>query len=55
MLNKNKKAKVNFEKFSPSAKRTVYRWILHGKQAETREKRVNFVIKAALEGKKRIM
>lgn len=46
-LAKDKKAKANFEAFSPSVKRTYYRWILRGKLAPTREKRVAQVVAAA--------
>lgn len=51
-LSKNNKAKENFEKFSPSMKRTYYRWILRGKQKETREKRAKAAAKLALENVK---
>lgn len=47
-LAKNAKAKKGFEKFSPSTRRMYYRWILNGKQAATREKRVARVVGAAL-------
>lgn len=36
---KNKKAATAFAKLSPSRKRMLYRWILGGKQEETRKKR----------------
>lgn len=51
-LAKSKKAKENFEKFSPSMKRTYYRWILRGKQEETRKKRAKAAAKLALENVK---
>ncbi len=39
-LNKNKKAKGNFDKFSPSDKKRYYMWINIAKKNETREKRI---------------
>ncbi len=51
-LSKNRKAKENFEKFSPTMKRTYYRWILRGKQKETREKRARAAAKLASENVK---
>ena len=51
-LNKNKIAKLNFETFPPSTKRMFYRWILHGKQAETRQKRIERTIKSAEQNKR---
>ncbi len=39
-LNKNKKAKNNFDKFSPSVKRRYYMWINIAKKKETRERRI---------------
>lgn len=50
-LEKDKKAKENFKKFSVSAKRTIYRWILRGKREETRSKRIKLVVKGARDGK----
>lgn len=50
-LMKKKKAKTNFENFSPSRKRTFYRLILRAKLPETKMKRVESVIKSAEEGK----
>jgi len=47
-LAKNAKAMQIVEKFPPSTKRMLYRWILRGKQKETREKRVKQIIAAAL-------
>jgi uncharacterized protein YdeI (YjbR/CyaY-like superfamily) len=46
-LCKNKKAKVNFEGFSPSIKKMFYRWILRGKREETRTKRIKLTVKKA--------
>ncbi len=43
-LEKNKIAKNNFEKFPPSAKKMIYRWILHAKLPETRKKRVALAV-----------
>lgn len=47
-LDKNKKARQNFDSFSPSAKRTYYRWLLRAKQVETQNKRIKQIIEAAL-------
>jgi uncharacterized protein YdeI (YjbR/CyaY-like superfamily) len=51
MKKKNKKAKINFDKFSPSRKRTLHRWILRAKLPETRAKRVREILKLAVERK----
>ncbi len=45
---KNREAKENFEKFSPSVKRTYYRWLLRAKLPETKNKRIEQIIKRAL-------
>ncbi len=52
---KNKIAKNNFEKFSPSAKRMIYRWILRAKLPETRLKRVKLTVERAKAGRKDIL
>lgn len=39
-LNRNKKAKSNFDKFSPSVKRRYYMWINIAKKKETIERRI---------------
>jgi len=46
-LSKNKKAEENFNNFPPSSKRMFYRWLLSGKQEETRKKRIKKIIDAA--------
>ena len=46
-LDKNKKAKENFEKYTPSIKKMAYRWILRGKRKETRDKRIKLLIERA--------
>ncbi len=51
-LSKNIIAKVNFEKFSPSIKRTFYRWILRGKREETKTKRITLTVEKARLGRK---
>jgi uncharacterized protein YdeI (YjbR/CyaY-like superfamily) len=51
-LDKNSKAKENFNNFSPSVKKMNYRWILRGKREETRMKRINFIVESAKIGKK---
>lgn len=43
----NKSALKNFQSFSPSTKRTIYRWILRAKTPATREKRVQSVVAKA--------
>jgi uncharacterized protein YdeI (YjbR/CyaY-like superfamily) len=45
-------AKENFDKFSASIKKMVYRWILSGKRKETRDKRIKLIVdKAKVENK----
>ena len=51
-LNKNKKAKDNFEKYSVSLKKVFYRWILRGKREETRTKRIKLTVEKAKIGNK---
>ena len=51
-LNKNMVARENFSNFSPSVKRTFYRWILRGKRKETKMKRVCEIIDISLKKKK---
>ncbi|MBT4540762.1 hypothetical protein HOC35_04565 [Candidatus Woesearchaeota archaeon] len=53
-LNKNKKAKDNFEKYSASLKKVFYRWILRGKREETRAKRIKLTVEKAKVGNKDI-
>ncbi len=53
-LNKNKKAEKNFEKFPPSTKKMLYRWILSGKLKETRIKRIKSIVEKAKTGNKNI-
>ena len=53
-LNKNKKAKDNFENFSPSLKKVFYRWILRGKREETRTRRIKLIVEKAKVGRKDI-
>jgi len=50
-LAKDKKARDNHSKFPPSAKRMIYRWILHAKLPETRKKRIGIAVKMARTGK----
>jgi len=50
-LSKDKKSKDCFEKFSPSKKKMIYRWILRAKLPETREKRIQLVIRGVKIGK----
>ncbi|MBT4469898.1 hypothetical protein HOC62_05915 [Candidatus Woesearchaeota archaeon] len=51
-LDKNKKAKDNFEKYSASLKKVFYRWILRGKREETRIKRIKITVEKAKVGNK---
>jgi uncharacterized protein YdeI (YjbR/CyaY-like superfamily) len=53
-LGKNKKAKDNFENFSVSTKRMLYRWILRGKREATRDKRIKLIVERAKIGRKDI-
>ncbi len=46
-LNKDKKAKENFENFSPTIKKMTYRWILRAKRNETRVKRIKLTVNNA--------
>ena len=50
-LDKCEEAKNNFENFSASSKKMIYRWILRGKREETRAKRVNLIVQGAKLGK----
>ncbi|MFC1697204.1 YdeI family protein [Nanoarchaeota archaeon] len=52
VLDKNKKAKSNFENYPPSTKIMFYRWILRGKREETRAKRIKILIEKAKVGNK---
>jgi uncharacterized protein YdeI (YjbR/CyaY-like superfamily) len=52
-LDKNKKAKKNFDNFSPSHKREYIEWITEAKTEETRNKRINTSIEWMSEGKPR--
>mgnify|MGYP006423236355 CR=1 FL=1 len=54
-LAKNKKARDHFEKFPPSTKKMLYRWILRGKREETRTKRIKLIVNNAKEGKKDLL
>ena len=53
-LNKNKKARKNFDSFSASTKKMIYRWILRGKREETRSKRIRITVENAEVGSKNI-
>ena len=46
-LAKNKKAKINFKAFPPSAHTMFLRWIARAKLQETREKRIKVVLEKA--------
>ncbi len=41
---KNKKAKEAWDKLAPSSRKTYLRWVIRGKQAETRKKRIYSII-----------
>lgn len=51
-LEKDEKAKQNFNKFAPSYKRVYIYWVERAKRKETRAKRINEVVKRARENKK---
>ncbi|MBT4257856.1 YdeI/OmpD-associated family protein [archaeon] len=53
-LDKNPKAKENFNNLAPSIKKMYYRGILRGKREETRTKRINLIVEAAKAGKKNL-
>jgi uncharacterized protein YdeI (YjbR/CyaY-like superfamily) len=52
-LNKNKKAKAAFERFSPSQKRDYIEWIIEAKTEETMNRRVETTVEWSAEGKTR--
>ena len=54
-LAKDKPAKVAFDKFPPSKKKMLYRWVLSGKRPETRAKRVAKICTAVREGREEII
>ena len=49
---KNRSEKRIVEAYPPSTKRMLFRWILRGKQATTREKRVKQVVASAKKDKR---
>jgi uncharacterized protein YdeI (YjbR/CyaY-like superfamily) len=51
-LDKNKKAKKQFDNFTPSIKRMFYRWFLRAKREETKIKRIKLIVKKAKENDK---
>lgn len=50
-LEKNEKAKKNFDSFSPSSKKMFYRMILRAKTSETKIKRIKEIVNSALNTK----
>lgn len=52
-LKENPTAETIFKTFPPSYTRTYYRWILRAKQPATRAKRIDAVVKRALENRKK--
>lgn len=54
-LAKDRIARKNFETFSPSVKRTYYRWLLGAKLPETRLKRVQRIISNSIKKSKNIL
>lgn len=52
-LNKNKEAKITFEKFSYSHKKEYIEWITEAKREETRLKRIQTAIQWLSDGKRR--
>jgi len=53
-LAKNKKARENFAKFTPSVKKMAFRWILNAKRDETRTKRVKLLVERAKNNDNRV-
>jgi len=53
-LNKNKKAKNNFDSLAPSQKRFYIWWIEKAKLEETKKKRISIVVKNMLTNKKKM-
>lgn len=54
-LSKDKKAENAFKKFSPSSKKSLYRWLLRAKLPETRKKRIKHIIESARSKNKTIL
>lgn len=52
-LNKNKKAREAFEKFSYSHKKEYVQWIIEAKREETRQRRIQTTIEWLVKGKSR--
>ncbi len=52
-LRKNKKAQVQFEAFSPSAKREYVEWLIDAKTEDTRARRLEQAVEWIAEGKHR--
>lgn len=52
-LQKNKKARAQFEKFPPSHRKEYIQWIEEAKRAETRQKRIEQTVEWVAEGKQR--
>lgn len=52
-INKNKKAKMHFEEFSPSSRNEYAEWINEAKTEATKNKRVETAVEWIAEGKKR--
>jgi uncharacterized protein YdeI (YjbR/CyaY-like superfamily) len=51
-LMEDKVAKKNFSNFPKSIKKMYYRWILKGKQEETRRRRIKLIIESLTKNKK---
>ena len=47
LLQKNKKAQINFQAFSPSSKKIILTWIYTAKRPETRVIRIKKVVELA--------
>ncbi len=54
-LSKDKVAKKNFDAYPPSTKKMLYRWFLHAKLPETRQKRVLRIVQGASKGERNIL
>jgi uncharacterized protein YdeI (YjbR/CyaY-like superfamily) len=51
-LKRNRRARANWERLPPGARRTFIRWVVVAKREETRKRRVREVVKAAAANKR---
>jgi uncharacterized protein YdeI (YjbR/CyaY-like superfamily) len=52
LFDKNKKALVNFQAFSPSSKRAILQWIMSARKEETRSRRITSTVEHAARNEK---